>query len=85
MKCILPWLLPKLTEQKEFERLALYFLTTPFQENDHDAEDFYPAFKIDMSNFNEGLAYCIVQPLRVTVTIAPNRVLPAAIKGIIIG
>jgi hypothetical protein len=44
-------------EQKEFERLALYFLTTPFQENDPDVDDFYQVFKKDMWNLNEGLAY----------------------------
>jgi hypothetical protein len=44
-------------ERSSYERLALYFLTGPFQENDPDADDFYIAFRDDMWGRNEKLAF----------------------------
>lgn len=43
-------------ERANFEKLALYFLTAPFQENDPDAEDYYKAFKNDVWKLNKNLA-----------------------------
>ncbi len=44
-------------ERADYEKLALYFLTAPFQENDPDAEDYYKAYKIDVWSLNQTLAH----------------------------